>query len=79
MPDAIVAQGGFEVNRLRLMVGKDRLLGAVVMGDQSLSPALQRLVGQGVDISPIRSRLLAANAPVARVIADFWEEIGPKL
>ncbi len=79
LPDAIVAQGGFEVNRLRLMVGKDRLLGAVVMGDQSLSPALQRLVGQGVDISPIRSRLLAANAPVARVIADFWEEIGPKL
>ncbi len=79
LPDAIVAQGGFEVNRLRLMVGKDRLLGAVVMGDQTLSPALQRLVGQAVDITPIRSRLLDANGAVAQVLADFWAEVGPKL
>ncbi len=79
LPDAIVAQTGFEINRLRLMVGEKHILGAVVMGDQALSPALQRMVSLQVDISPIRSRLLAANAPVAQVLADFWAQLAPTM
>jgi len=72
MPNVIVAQGGFEVNRLRLMVGKKHILGAVVMGDQKLSGMLQSIVRQKTDISPIRAQLLASNAPIADILAEFW-------
>ena len=57
LPDAIAAQSEFEVNRIRLLVGKNTLLGAILMGDQSLSLALQQLITQRVDITPIRDHL----------------------
>lgn len=72
LPDAIVAQGGFEVNRLRLMIGKQHILGAIVMGDQKLSSPLQTIVRQKVDITSIRQALLTQNAPIADILAQFW-------
>jgi NAD(P)H-nitrite reductase large subunit len=72
IPDAIIAQGGFDVNHLRLMVGEKHLLGAIVMGDQKLSAPLQAIVRDKVDISPIRAQLLAPNAPIADIMAHFW-------
>jgi NAD(P)H-nitrite reductase large subunit len=72
LPEAIVAQSGFEVNRLRLLVGERKLLGAVVMGDQKLSFPLEKIIAGNVDISPIRDNLLAPRAQVAEVIAEFW-------
>jgi NAD(P)H-nitrite reductase large subunit len=72
LPDAIVTQGGFEVNRVRLIVGQKHLLGAVVMGDQKLSMPLQRLIGDKVNITSIRDLLLAKDAKIADVILDFW-------
>ena len=72
LPEAIVAQTGFEVNRLRLLVGEKTLLGAIVMGDQKLSFPLEKIVSNKVDISPIRGQLLAPNAKIADVIAEFW-------
>jgi NAD(P)H-nitrite reductase large subunit len=72
IPDAIIAQGGFEVNHLRLMVGEKHILGAIVMGDQKLSSPLQAIVRDKVDISPIRAQLLAPNAPIADITASFW-------
>lgn len=74
LPEAIVAQTGFEVNRLRLLVGERTLLGAVVMGDQKLSFPLEKIISDGVDISPIREKLLTPQARVGDVIADFWLE-----
>jgi NAD(P)H-nitrite reductase large subunit len=71
LPHAIIAQSGFEVNRLRLMVGETRLLGAVVMGDQKLSAPLQSLIRDQADITPIRPRLLAPHAPIADILAEF--------
>ena len=71
VPNVIVAQSGFEVNRLRLMVGERHLLGAIVMGDQKLSGSLQTLIRQKTDITPIRPQLLAPNAPVADILASF--------
>ncbi|MCB2224998.1 MAG: FAD-dependent oxidoreductase [Actinobacteria bacterium] len=76
LPDAIAAQNGFETNRLRLMVGADRILGAIVMGDQTLSAPLQTLIERGADIGPIRSRLLAPGAPIADIVIEFWTEWG---
>ncbi len=72
LPDSMVAQTGFEVNRLRLLVGEKTLLGAIVMGDQRLSFPLEKIISGNVDISPIREQLLAPGAKVSDVIAEFW-------
>ncbi len=72
LPEAIVAQTGFEVNRLRLLVGERKLLGAIVMGDQKLSFPLEKIISAQADISPIRDKLLQPNAPIADILADFW-------
>jgi len=72
LPEAMVAQTGFEINRLRLLVGERTLLGAIVMGDQKLSFPLEKIISENLDISPIREKLLTPNARVADVIADFW-------
>lgn len=72
LPDAMVAQGGFDINRLRLLVGERTLLGAIVMGDQKLSFPLEKIISGNVDITPIREKLLLPNAKVADIVADFW-------
>lgn len=72
LPDCIVAQTGFDVNRLRLVVGEKTLVGAIVMGDQKLSFPLEKIISNKVDISPIRERLLTQNATIGDVIAEFW-------
>lgn len=73
LPDAIAAQRDFEINRLRLMVGERTLLGAIVMGDQTLSQPVYHLVRARADITPIREQLLAPNAPLADLLVDFWQ------
>jgi NADPH-dependent 2,4-dienoyl-CoA reductase/sulfur reductase-like enzyme len=75
LPEVIVAQSGFEVNRLRLLVGEKKLLGAIVMGDQKLSFPLEKIISGNMDISPIRGKLLAPNARIADVIAEFWSSV----
>jgi NAD(P)H-nitrite reductase large subunit len=72
LPDAIVAQSGFDVNHMRLLIGDKVLIGALLMGDQTLSWPLQKMVAGGADISSIRGKLLAPNAPIADVIAEYW-------
>jgi NADPH-dependent 2,4-dienoyl-CoA reductase/sulfur reductase-like enzyme len=75
LPDATIAQSGFEVNSVRLMLGEKTVIGAIVMGDQKLSLPLERIVSEHVDISPIRDRLLAPNARVGDVITEFWSHL----
>jgi NAD(P)H-nitrite reductase large subunit len=72
MPDSTVAQSGFDVNHVRVMVGKQTLLGAVVMGDQTLSVPLQKIISSKVNISSIREDLLNPNANIADVLIRFW-------
>jgi NAD(P)H-nitrite reductase large subunit len=72
---ALVAEDEHEVNRLRLLVGQTTLVGAVLMGDQRLSRPLQRLIGEQIDISPIRAQLLAPNAPLAALLTTFAEGV----
>jgi len=74
IPDAIAAQSDFDVNHLRVLVGEHTLVGAILMGDQTLSLPLQHLITDRVDITPIHERLLQPKAPVADLIADFWTE-----
>jgi NAD(P)H-nitrite reductase large subunit len=72
LPEATLAQSGFDVNRVRVMVGETILLGAIVMGDQKLSLPLERIISDKVDISPIREQLLAPDAKVGDLITEFW-------
>ena len=72
LPDAIAAQSHFDINRLRIMVGRKHLLGAIVMGDQTLSQPLHHLIANRADITPICERLLDPNIKLGELIADFW-------
>lgn len=72
IPDAIIAQEDFDVNRIRLVVGEKTLLGAIVMGNQTLSPPIQKLIEDQVDITSIKTELLQKNADIAAVISTFW-------
>ena len=72
LPEAIIAQSGFDVNHMRLMVGENTLVGAIVMGDQTLSWPLQKMIAGKADISSIRDRILQPDAPLADLIAQFW-------
>jgi NAD(P)H-nitrite reductase large subunit len=74
LPDSAMTQSGFDVNRVRLMLGDKTVLGAIVMGDQKLSLPLETIITERVDISPIRERLLAPNAKVGDVITEFWTD-----
>lgn len=74
LPDALVAQDTFDVNRLRVVVGEHSLLGAVVMGDQTLSLPLYQLVAHQVEITPIRDRLLEPEVRLGDLIASFWSD-----
>jgi NADPH-dependent 2,4-dienoyl-CoA reductase/sulfur reductase-like enzyme len=74
LPDAIAAQSDFDVNRLRMMVGQRHLLGAILMGDQTLSQPLHHLISQQADISPIRDRLLDEHEKLGDLIAAFWTD-----
>lgn len=62
------------VNRLRLMLGEQTLKGALVMGDQTLSRPLQRLIAANADLTPIRQALLADKSAIAHLIMSFYTE-----
>ncbi len=72
LPHAMVAQSGFDVNHMRLLIGEKNLLGAILMGDQKLSLPLEKMIEGEADISQIRSELLSPNAPVADIISNYW-------
>ena len=74
IPDAIVCQNNFESNRIRLMIGEKKILGAIVMGDQTLSEAVHQLVNQKVDISQIRDTLVLGKMPISETLALFWQQ-----
>lgn len=74
LPHAIACQSHAEVNRLRLMVGDQTLVGAIIMGDQTLSQPLQDLITRQVDISAVKPALLAANGALPQTLLEFWKD-----
>jgi NADPH-dependent 2,4-dienoyl-CoA reductase/sulfur reductase-like enzyme len=77
MPDALVAQSNFNINRLRVLVGENHLVGALLMGDQTLSRAIHHIVIDKIDITPIREKILSPGISITDVIADFWAGLAP--
>jgi len=74
MPEAVVCQNNFEINRLRLMLGENRIFGALLMGDQSLSQALEELVAHQVDISPVYDQLVNNRDTLGPIVMKFWDQ-----
>lgn len=62
------------VNRVRLMIGERYIVGALVIGDQTWSRPLQRLVGSKVDIGSIRTALAEGGTEALDQLARFYGE-----
>ncbi len=70
--DAPSAESDQDINHIRLLVGEKSLVGALIMGDQSLTQAIKWLISEKVDITPIREALLIPGAAIAEIISTFW-------
>ena len=68
----IAGQSEFDVNRLRLVIGERNILGAFLMGDQTLSKPVQQLIVQQADICSVREQLLRPSRPLQDIIVDFF-------
>lgn len=73
-PDAVVCQNRSDVNRVRVLVGDQKLLGALLMGDQGLSRPLEELVAAEADITPIRESLTHPGADLRQILFNFWQD-----
>jgi NAD(P)H-nitrite reductase large subunit len=74
LPNTIVLQSNSDVNHVRLMIGEQTLLGAMVMGEQKLSMPLKDLISTKEDITPVRNKL-QPGAPLGQIVMDFWSKI----
>jgi NAD(P)H-nitrite reductase large subunit len=68
----IAAQSEFDVNRIRLVIGGTKLLGAFIMGDQTLSVIMQELIVNQANINSIRDRLLQPELSLFETISNFF-------
>jgi len=76
IPNVIVVHDQHEVNRQRLTLQGDRLVGAIVIGDQSLSSLIYQLIQDRVDMGPYLSALQAPDANLAQVLQQI-QRVGP--
>ena len=74
MGDASIMETQIGDAHVRLALQDIRIVGAVVMGDQTLSFPLQELVAEKVDITAIAAALRAPGAPIAQLLDQFWRE-----
>jgi NAD(P)H-nitrite reductase large subunit len=74
-PTCIVLEQDKPHDRVRLILAGERILGALIMGDQSLSKPLQYLISKAVDITPIRRDLLARDADWRAIITDHVADL----
>lgn len=73
-PFAAVAQTAHEINRIRLMVGQQSILGAVIMGEQSLSKVVYNFIDQQIDITELREILLTPGVSLEKILMEHWEK-----
>ena len=72
LPNTIASESGTDVSHLRLVLGEQKLLGALVMGDQKISRPLRDLINAQEDISPIRNQLMQSSSQLGQSVIDFW-------
>ncbi len=72
VPKSWVLSEQDDVNRVRLIIGERTIAGALVMGDQTWSRPLQKLILGKADITPVRDALRGANAMAH--LAGFYRQ-----
>lgn len=68
LPGVFAVHDYHEINRQRLMINGNRLVGALLMGDQSLLPLVRHLIEKQVDLTPILPALRAREASIADLV-----------
>jgi NAD(P)H-nitrite reductase large subunit len=76
IPGVLAVQDQHELNRQRLMVKDDRLVGAVLMGDQALSPLVQQLIEDQVRLGPALAALGSHKIPLSEMLLRFAGKAG---
>lgn len=72
-PDALAVEDDTQRTRVRVLVGRERIMGALLMGDQTLSQPLQDLIRERVDVTPVRDHLLSPEGHLSSVITGYWD------
>jgi NAD(P)H-nitrite reductase large subunit len=73
LPTAWVVTDQEQANRVRLLIGERDIVGALVMGDQTWSRVLQRLILSRADITPVRHALTGGGADALSHLAEFYQ------
>jgi NAD(P)H-nitrite reductase large subunit len=71
---AVIADGG--VDHLRLVIGEHRIVGAVVMGDQTLSRPLRHLIQERTDVTAVRDRLVSSPSEIGPLVTALARSVG---
>jgi len=74
LPNGIAMKSGSDVNHVRLLIGDTTLVGAVVMGDQTLSRPIKELILGQVDICKVHDKFFEKDIPLADIVMDQWME-----
>jgi nitrite reductase (NADH) large subunit len=72
--DQHAAERPDRADRIRLLVGDQTLVGAIVIGDQAWSRPLHQLIEAQVDIRPIRAQLMADPTTAMTQLANFYQQ-----
>jgi NAD(P)H-nitrite reductase large subunit len=65
---------GQHASRIRVLVGPQRIIGALVMGEQSAAQPLLTMIEQGVDVAPLRPALEQQPQHGIELIAQYYRE-----
>lgn len=72
------AWSGENENTIRLVLSGDYLVGALVIGEQSLTDSLRYLIEHEVNIADMYEELSAGGARLRRCLMQFWQNLLPQ-
>jgi len=72
--DSFAVHSHDQTTRIRLAVGEDCLVGAVILGDQTLSRPLTELVRNRVPLGRLRGQLLKSPATAVQILIDYGQK-----
>jgi NADPH-dependent 2,4-dienoyl-CoA reductase/sulfur reductase-like enzyme len=76
IPNVVVVHDQHEVNRQRLVIKDQRLVGAIIIGDQSFRDTIYHLIRDEVDVAPYLPALQSPHADLAKALEQIREAKG---
>ena len=74
LPNGIAMKSGSDVNHVRLLIGDTTLVGALIMGDQTLARPIKEMILGQVDICKVHDKFFEKDIPLADIVMDHWME-----